>query len=76
MLYLFAVVLRTEFLAEFGDSSDPQRAARQQRAIYRKGRRGRVRRNEGRWTGSLRPPREAQNPTEDRQTQVGLALVS
>lgn len=40
--YLGAVVLRTELLAEFGDSSDPQRAARPQRTVYSKGRRWRV----------------------------------
>lgn len=33
-LYLFAVVLGTEFLAESGDSSAPQRAAGPQRTVY------------------------------------------
>ena len=31
-----AAVLRTEYRAVFGDSSDPQRAARPQRKAYRK----------------------------------------
>lgn len=39
---LCAVVLRTEFLAEFGDSSDLQRASRPQRTVYSKGRQQRV----------------------------------
>jgi hypothetical protein len=36
LFYLFFVVFWTEFLAEFGNSSTPQRAARPQRTVYRK----------------------------------------
>lgn len=64
--YLFAVVLRTEFFAEFGDSSDSQRAARPQRTVYRKGKPLRVRKTRDGLTGAPCPPHEAQNPTANR----------